>query len=145
DELRHDPPARRGADRSTSTPTETRPTPPRPGPDAVPTVAATRGLALTAPGGVAATVVRPDRTGAERSLVVEVGGAWAPLALDAPVAGDGQRVRLQLPATRVAPTAPRAASPGSGRLLAPADGELDGDDAIRFEALRTWRTEQARS
>src|SRR5690606_37764868 len=74
DELRHDPPARRGADRSTSTPTETRPTPPRPGPDGVPTVAATPGLALTAPGGVAATVVRPDRTGAERSLVVEVGG-----------------------------------------------------------------------
>ncbi len=145
DELRHDPPERRPAP-APRTPTADMARPPRPGADGVPVVAAAPGTALTAPGGVPATIVRTDRYGTERALVVEVGGAWAPLALDAPVRVDGDRVRLELQATRVTPppAGRDAGGAGSGRLLPGGDDQLDGADAVRFEALRAWRTGQAR-
>ena len=78
--------------------------------------------------------------------MVEVGGAWAPLALDAPVRVDGDRVRLELQAARVTPppAGRDAGAAGPGRLLPGGDDQLDGDDAVRFEALRAWRTGQAR-
>lgn len=141
DELRHDPATRRPRERP-QTPTGDTGRPPRTGTDGVPVVAATPGTTLTAPGGVPATIVRTDRFGTQRALTVEVGGAWAPLALDAPVAVDGQRVRLELQAAKVTPPATRAGT--NGRLLGGGDDELAGDDAARFEALRSWRTTQAR-
>jgi superfamily I DNA/RNA helicase len=143
DELRHDPPDRRPTSRRDGPSTDTS-RPPRTGADGVPVVAAVPGRTLTAPGGVAATVVRTELAGTRRGVVVEVDAAWAPLALDAPVEVDGHPARLELQATRVAPPAARAGAAGSGRLLDTGDDRLDGEDAIRFEALRAWRTGQAR-
>jgi hypothetical protein len=149
DELRHDPPTRRPTDRPT-TPTDDTAPPPRTGADGTTTVTVRPGLALTAPGGVPATVVRLDHSGDQRGLLLEVGGAWSPLALDAPVAVDGQPVRLEVRAARVAPpTAAAGSGTGTGhadgRLLGTnGDDQLDGPAAIRFEALRSWRSDQAR-
>jgi superfamily II DNA helicase RecQ len=115
------------------------------------------GLELVAPGGVAATVVRPD--GDPDTVVVEVTGAWAPLALDAAVEVDGAPARLARPAARAAASAPFASrdgqlpgvggrstgAGGGGTTGTGADDHLDAAATIRFEALRAWRTDQARA
>ncbi len=82
-------------------------------------------------------------------MVLDVDGAWAPLALDAPVEVDGQPARLQLRATKVRPPSgpvpPPSAGGRGGRLLADGEADLDGDALMRFEALRSWRSDQART
>ena len=148
DELRHDPPAprtaatdrrslatagRQGADR----PTEAA------GDGTSASVTAHPGLRLVAPGAVPATVVATERAGAGTRVTLDVAGAWAPLALDAPVTVDGQAVRLRLPTPRARPVAPPSGR-GDGRLLDAGDEPLTGDDLQRFEALRSWRATQAR-
>jgi len=159
DELRHDPPDQR--------PTATTPRPSAmitsgattSGSDGTPVVSAAPGLELVAPGGVAARVVGP--AGEPDTVTVEVESAWAPLALDAPVHVDGRPARLGAPPARAiaGPASPLAArdgrlpgvggrTTGDGRgATAGADGDdhLDEDAALRFEALRAWRTDQART
>jgi hypothetical protein len=136
DELRFEADAR-------GRPAEARPPAPVPPRRAGDTVTAEPGLALTAPGGVPATVIR---LGADRSrpghtvMDLDVAGVRARLALDAPVLVDGQPARLAAKADRVRPP-----DPTGQRLLASSDDELTPGQQRRFDALREWRRQRASS
>lgn len=147
--------------------------------DAVParivdgTVPAVAGTTVTAPGGVEARVAGMERTPAGPRVALDVDGARAHLALDAPVWVEGTAAKL------AAPPPQRAGGRGGGagraggtdddpslagmsrleahrqrrqdRLAGVASGssqddavELSEEGQVRFEALRSWRTEQAR-
>ena len=130
------------------------------------TVPAVPGVTITAPGGVEAVVRGMERTPAGQRVAMEVEGVRAHLALDAPIRVDGEGARLVAPPPRAGGGRGRPgadddpAMAGMSRLEAHRQRRQDrlagtgagSDDAIelseegqvRFEALRSWRTEQAR-
>lgn len=104
------------------------------------------GLVLGLPGGVTGTVTRVTRRDGVNVLDLEVHGAMATIACDAPVTVDGQPVTLEIRAARRSPRDLFNDGPAATSLTAPGaeDEDLVGDDLARFEKLREWRTGVAR-
>ncbi|HKJ55466.1 MAG TPA: HRDC domain-containing protein, partial [Nitriliruptoraceae bacterium] len=125
-------------------------------------VSATEGVRITAPGGVTSTVTGMEGVGARRRVALDVAGVRAHLAVDAPVWVDDQRATLVAPRSPVADRRSTTTADGDPAMavsrldahrrarqdrLADADREivLTSEGQERFEALRSWRTDQARA
>ncbi|MBY5163118.1 ATP-dependent DNA helicase UvrD2 [Salsipaludibacter albus] len=125
-------------------------------------VEAVPGAVLTAPGGVEVVVRRVERSGGTDRVVVDVDGAAAHLSVDTEVEVEGERAKVVRPRrTTTSPGSRRDGEVASvSRLdayrqqrqdrLSGTGAAVDEPDALtpeaedRFQALRAWRTDQAR-
>ena len=125
-------------------------------------VAAEPGVVVTAPGGIPVTVTEVERTPTGQRVAVGVGGARAHLSLEAPVTVDGESAHLVRPRrpqrTRTAADDGRDDLASVSRLDAfrqrrqdrlsgtasDEPDELTPEAEERFQALRSWRTDEAR-